>query len=263
MKYENIIFETRERISQITLNRPQALNALNGPLLQEVASVFKYLEDKDEADVLILTGAGRAFCAGMDLHALEAMQKSGKTDILQLVGDVIEKLRNLKLPVIAAVNGPALTGGLEMVLACDIVLAAEGAVFGDTHARVGIMPGGGDSQLLPRLVGMVKAKEMLLASRLIPAVEAERIGLVARTIPLDKLSTEVWNLACSIRGNDRSIVRRLKSLINQGMRLDLNSALELERQEFQAYLKKGLPPDFAERIKTILSKKAKSEFPDM
>ena len=255
MKYENLIFETRERISQITLNRPQAFNALNGPLLRELESVLKHVEDGDEADVVIITGAGKAFCAGMDLHALSDMQKSGKTDILQLVGDVIEKLRNLKLPVIAAVNGTAVTGGLELVLACDIVLAAEGAVFGDTHARVGIMPGAGDSQLLPRLVGTVKAKEMLLASRLIDAKEAERIGLAARTVPLDKLGTEAWSLAQSIRDNDRSIVRRLKTLINQGMRLDLNSALALERQEFQVYLKEGLPPDFVERVKIILAKK--------
>lgn len=258
MKYENIIFETTGRISQITLNRPQALNALNGPLLHELESVFKYLEDKDDADVVILTGNGRAFCAGMDLRALEDMQKLGKTDVLRLVGDVIEKLRNLKLPVIAAVNGPALTGGLELVLACDIVLAAEGAVFGDTHARVGIMPGGGDSQLLPRLVGAVKAKEMLLASRLIPAIEAERFGLAARVIPLDKLLIEARDMACTIRDNDRSIVRRLKTLINQGMRLDLNSALELERQHFQEYLKTGLPPDFVERVNKILAKKEKA-----
>lgn len=258
MKYENIIFETRERISQITLNRPKSLNALNGPLLLELESVLKYLEDKDEADVVILTGTGKAFCAGMDLNALADMQKSGNNDLLQLVGDVIEKLRSLKLPVIAAVNGPALTGGLELVLACDIVLAAEEAIFGDTHARVGIMPGGGDSQLLPRLVGTVKAKEMLLASKLIDAKEAEHAGLTARTVPSDKLALEAWGLAQNIRDNDRNIVRRLKALINQGMRLDLNSALALERQEFQVYLKEGLPPDFVERVKNILTKKNRS-----
>ncbi len=258
MKYENLVFETRERISQITLNRPKSFNALNGPLLLELESVLKYLEDKDEADVVILTGSGKAFCAGMDLNALADMQKSGNNDLLQLVGDVIEKLRSLKLPVIAAVNGPALTGGLELVLACDIVLAAEEAIFGDTHARVGIMPGGGDSQLLPRLVGTVKAKEMLLASKLIDAKEAERAGLTARTVPSDKLALEAWGLAQSIRDNDRSIVRRLKSLINQGMRLDLNGALALERQEFQVYLREGLPPDFVERVKNILAKKNRS-----
>jgi len=258
MKYENIVFETRERISQITLNRPKSFNALNGPLLLELGSALKHLEDKDEADVVILTGAGKAFCAGMDLNALADMQKSGNNDLLQLVGDVIEKLRSLKLPVIAAVNGPALTGGLELVLACDIVLAAEEAIFGDTHARVGIMPGGGDSQLLPRLVGTVKAKEMLLASRLVSAAEAERIGLATRTVPNDKLALESWGLAQSIRDNDRNIVRRLKALINQGMRLDLNSALALERQEFQVYLKEGLPPDFVERVKNILTKKNRS-----
>lgn len=258
MSYENIIFETRERIAQITLNRPQALNALNEPLLRELEMALKATEGTDEVDVVIITGAGRAFCAGMDLHALASWAKGGETDPLLLVSRVIERLRDLALPVIAAVNGPAVTGGLELVLACDIVLAAEGAVFGDTHARVGIMPGGGDSQLLPRLVGVVKAKEMLLASRLVSAAEAERIGLVARTLPHDKLMTETWDLARRIRDNDRNIVHRLKALINQGVRLDLNGGLMLERQEFNRYLKTGLPADFSDRVKAILEHKTGS-----
>lgn len=258
----NIIVDQRERIGQITLNRPQALNALNGPLLQELESALKEIEARDEMDALILTGAGRAFCAGMDLHALAGHPETsgsgsgGEADLFSLVSGVIERLRGLKLPVIAAVNGPAVTGGLELVLACDIILAAEGAVFGDTHARVGIMPGGGDSQILPRLVGIVKAKEMLLASRLVSAAEAERIGLVARTLPQDKLMAEAWSLARSIRDNDRNIVRRLKSLINCGMGLDLNGGLSLERQEFHRYMQTGLPGDFAERVKAILGRKA-------
>ncbi|MBI4288471.1 MAG: enoyl-CoA hydratase/isomerase family protein [Chloroflexi bacterium] len=255
MKYENILLETRDRIARVTLNRPQALNALNGPLLTEVASSLQGIEEGDTADVLILTGAGKAFCAGMDLHALSTPDKKEVANLFLLVGRVIEQLRNLKLPVIVAVNGPAVTGGLELALACDIVLAGEGSVFGDTHARVGIMPGGGDSQILPRLVGMVKAKEMLFASRLVSAQEAERTGLAARVVAADKLQSEAWSLAESIRDNDPSVVRRLKRLVNEGMRLDLNGGLMLEQHEFQNYLRAGLPPDFIERVRAVLQRK--------
>jgi len=254
MGYSHIIIERLDGIVKITLNRPEVLNALNTPLLTELKSALREVQTDPEADVVILTGAGRAFSAGMDLKALGRRPAPGEPDPLLLAVEVMDALQELDRPVIAAVNGYAITGGMELALACDIILASEKAILGDTHARVGIMPGGGNSQKLPRLVGAMKAKEILFASKFLSAQEALSLGLVNAVVPEEELENAALDLARRIRENDRNVVRRLKKLINQGMRLDLDKALMLERIEFMQCVQTRSPEELEARRGTILEK---------
>ena len=252
MKSKFVILEKRDRVAWLTLNRPEVLNALDTPLLLALRAALEAIARDQEIDVVVLTGAGKAFCSGMDLKALGQPRKAGEPDALQVAVEVFDMLEALDRPVIGAINGYAITGGLELALACDLLVASENAVFGDTHARVGILPGGGDSQKLPRLVGLPRGKEMLFASRFVSAREAEAWGLVSRVVPAEKLQEAVAELAGKISANHQPTVRRLKALVNQGRRLDLGSALMLERLEFHRGLQARRPEEVEERRPKVL-----------
>jgi len=252
MKSKFVILEKRDRVAWLTLNRPEVLNALDTPLLLALRASLEAIARDQEIDVVVLTGAGKAFCSGMDLKALGQPRKAGEPDALQVAVEVFDMLEALDRPVIGAINGYAITGGLELALACDLLVASENAVFGDTHARVGILPGGGDSQKLPRLVGLPRGKEMLFASRFVSAREAEAWGLVSRVVPAEKLQEAVAELAGKISANHQPTVRRLKALVNQGRRLDLGSALMLERLEFHRGLQARRPEEVEERRPKVL-----------
>ena len=252
MKSKFVILERKDRVAWVTLNRPEVLNALDGPLLLALRAALEAIARDQEIDVVVLTGAGKAFCSGMDLKALGQPRKAGEPDALQVAVEVFDMLEALDRPVIGAINGYAITGGLELALACDLLVASENAVFGDTHARVGILPGGGDSQKLPRLVGLPRGKEMLFASRFVSAREAEAWGLVSRVVPAEKLQEAVAELAGKISANHQPTVRRLKALVNQGRRLDLGSALMLERLEFHRGLQARRPEEVEERRPKVL-----------
>ena len=227
MIFENVMLERKGRVAKITLNRPQVLNALNIPLLRDLKAAIAEIEKDEEVDVVVLTGAGRAFCAGVDLKAVADPEHQGP-EFMYLLLDTFDAVESLEKPVIAAVNGYALTGGLELALCCDLIVAAEGAMLGDTHARIGVIPGGGSSQKLPRLIGAVKAKELLFTSDLVPAAEAERMGLINKVAPADKLEEVVGELAEKIVSNSQPSVRKLKSMVNQGLRTDLASGMMME-----------------------------------
>jgi enoyl-CoA hydratase len=247
MTYENIILEKEKGIAKITLNRPQALNALNSAMAQELTQVLQEISKDETIDVIILTGAGRAFCAGMDLKALgESLEP------FEAVGDVFYLLENLEPPIIAAVNGFAITGGFELALACDLIIASENAVFRDTHAQVGVTPGGGNSQRLPRLVGEKKAKELLFTSEFISAKEAERIGLINRVVPSEKLEEEVMQLATKIASQPRGMIRKLKRTVNEGMKMDFGSAMMFEQIEFRRHLGKMSAKEIEERRRAVV-----------
>jgi len=249
---DELLYEVKDRVATLTLNRPDKMNAFTGPMIQRWAWALGEAQQDPEVNVVVVTGAGKAFCSGMDLKALGQPRKAGEPDALQVAVEVFDMLEALDRPVIGAINGYAITGGLELALACDLLVASENAVFGDTHARVGILPGGGDSQKLPRLVGLPRGKEMLFASRFVSAREAEAWGLVSRVVPAEKLQEAVAELAGKISANHQPTVRRLKALVNQGRRLDLGSALMLERLEFHRGLQARRPEEVEERRPKVL-----------
>ncbi len=225
MKYSTLIYEKKDRIAKIILNRPEVLNALNTTLREELCLALDNIEKDEEIDVFILAGAGRAFCAGVDLK--EVLQENQPKHL-----ELWEKIRNLPIPTICAVNGYAITGGLELAISCDIIVASENAVFGDTHARAGLVPGAGMTQILPRLIGSNKAKELSFSGNYLSAQEALQFGLVNRVVPPDKLQSVAEGIAQDILSCDQKALQKIKYLINEGMKTTLETGLVLETLEY-------------------------------
>lgn len=223
MDYENLILEKKQGIARITLNRPELLNAINNQLLRELISALEDIATDDSVGVVILKGAGRAFCAGADLKSM--FDSGGEGERFSRIAEMIEVMDK---PVIAAVHGFAITGGFLLAYSCDMVIATEDTVFADTHALWGLIPNGGESQRLPRLVGKMKAKEIMFTSDQISAGEAERIGLVNKVVPRDKLDEAAEELAGKLLSNSRNSIATIKSLINRGMEVDFATGLKLE-----------------------------------
>jgi enoyl-CoA hydratase/carnithine racemase len=247
MNYNKIKLEKKGRIAKIILNRPEALNAVDEELLREIVSACDEIEKDDGINVVIITGAGRAFSAGRDLPGVLAGREWPG-------GMRYRALENLSKPVIAAVNGYCFTGSLELVTCADIIIAAENAVFGDTHARFGIVPGGGQTQRLPRLIGPRKAKEMMFASDMISAQEAERIGLINKVVPPEKLEEAAMEMAEKVLKNIPETLSTIKRLVNQGMNMGLEEGFQMEA----AFHKGGkLSPteEGLKRIAVLLEKK--------
>ena len=231
IQFESLLLEKKKGVAKIVLNRPQVLNALSTKLLLELKEALQQLEKDDEVQVVVITGAGKAFCAGRDLKELSSLtgEELGKAASPGL--EVCQTIGELQKPVIAAVNGFCYTGGLELVIHCDMIIASESAVFADTHTRYGLLHDWEGSQLLIRLVGLMKAKEIIFTSEPITAKEAERIGLVNRVVPAEKLEEAVDELAERIIRNSQASIKVLKKTMNRGMKLDLGAALELEASE--------------------------------
>jgi enoyl-CoA hydratase len=232
MSFENILLEKEDGIATITFNRPDALNALNNQTRAEFYSAMKDVAADDDIKVVILTGAGRAFVAGSDIKELKQTTSLDAHNIHRL-GMVVEKLEK---PVIAAVNGFALGGGCEIVMACDIIIASDKARFGQPEINLGIIPGGGATQRLPRLVGVCKAKELILTGDIIKAEEAEKIGLVNRVVPAENLMATAKEIAKKIAAKSRATVRLAKDVINKGMQTSLETGLDYEREIYSLCL---------------------------
>ena len=216
-------------LAVLTLNRPQAMNALSHELRAAVASTFDELEADADIGAVVITGAGRAFCAGLDLKELGTAPAAGLSD-----GDMIAALRRFRGPIIGAINGHAITGGFELALACDVLIAAPTARFADTHARVGILPGWGLSQILPRLVGISRAKEISLTGNFVSAEQALAWGLVNRVVPPEELLPASTALALDMLSCDRPTLLAYKQLIDDGYRLPFGEAMKLESQTSRA-----------------------------
>ncbi len=232
MIYDNIIYEKKEGIARITLNRPAAMNAITVELLKETNDAVLDAGRDRSVKLIVLTGAGRAFCAGVDLIALgdRKLERGKVGEILDIPARaLIDTIQSLPKVVIAVVNGYCFTGALELVLACDMVLAAEEAKFGDTHAKWGLRPTWGMSQRLPRMVGILKAKELSFTADTIDAREAARIGLVNKAVPGAKLEEVVQELARKIIANSSNSLAAYKYLYNRGFNQTLEDGLELER----------------------------------
>jgi enoyl-CoA hydratase len=233
MAYENILFQSDQGIATITFNRPKALNALNQALLAELSRALDEIAADEGVRVLVLTGAGeKAFVAGADITelatftALQAKMFSGAGHA------IIAKLQELPIAVIAAVNGFALGGGSEIALACDFIYAAENAKFGLPEINLGLIPGFGGTQRLPRLVGAGQAKELIFTGKMISAAEALQIGLVNKVVPAADLMAEVLKTARDIAGKGRVSLRAVKQAINRGLNTDLATGCHIEVDAF-------------------------------
>ncbi|MBN2065298.1 MAG: enoyl-CoA hydratase/isomerase family protein [Candidatus Thermoplasmatota archaeon] len=232
MKYSNILIEKKDGIGTIKINRPAMLNALNKETIIELTEAVKELENDDSIKVVILTGEGKAFIAGADIKQMKEMTPAEAKTFAELGHNLLMNIEKSRLPFIAAVNGYALGGGCEVMMACDICIVANSAKIGQPEINLGIHPGFGGTQRLPRLVGRMKAKELLLTGDNIDANEAHRIGLANRVVPDDKIMEEAQKLANNITSKSSVQTDFIKALVNKGMDVDLPKACSLEIEYF-------------------------------
>ncbi|HSV17074.1 MAG TPA: enoyl-CoA hydratase [Casimicrobiaceae bacterium] len=233
MTYQNILVETRGRVGFVRLNRPQRLNALSDALADELGVALHGFDADPGISAIVITGNDKAFAAGADIGAM------AEWDYAKVYGDDYitrnwDAIRRIRKPVIAAVAGYALGGGCELAMACDIIVAADTAKFGQPEVTIGTMPGFGGTQRLPRAVGKAKAMDWCLTGRMIDAVEAERSGLVARVVPAGQLEDEAMALADKIASHSLPVVLKIKEAINRAYESSLAEGLLFERREFHA-----------------------------
>jgi enoyl-CoA hydratase len=233
MSYEFILTEVKGRVALITLNRPKQMNALNPKLMQELGAALYGFDADDGVGAILITGSDKAFAAGADIGAMKDFdfQHAFKTDYITRDWEHIRKVRK---PVIAAVAGYALGGGCELAMMCDIIIAAESAKFGQPEITLGILPGSGGTQRLPRAVGKAKAMDLCLTARMMDAQEAERAGLVSRVVPNDKLMEEALAAAGKIAAFSLPAVMMVKESVNRAYESTLSEGVLFERRLFHA-----------------------------
>ena len=257
MAYENIIYELEEGIATITFNRPKALNALNGALLGELSHALDEIAADESIRVLILTGAGdKSFVAGADISELATFDSLKAKAFARHGHRIIDKLQQLPIAVIAAVNGFALGGGTEIAIACDFIYASENAKFGQPEINLGVIPGFGGTQRLPRLIGTNMAKELIFTGKMISAEEALQLGLANKIVAAEDLMNEVLKTAGVIASKGKVSLREAKQAINNGMNMDLASACSVEIDAFSLCY---ASPDAKEGTSAFLEKR-KAEF---
>jgi enoyl-CoA hydratase len=235
-----------EGVVVVTLNRPEARNALSVALREAAGDAIRAAAGDDTVGAVVLTGNGPAFSAGVDLKELGAPGGPPKPSTPG-ADNLAAAIVACPVPVIAAVNGLAITGGFELALVCDIILASEDARFADTHARVGILPRWGITQRLPRLIGMSRAKQLSFSGDFCDAATAERWGLVNQVFPADRLLDEAVRLAAVIASNDRRAVRNLKRVYDAGALVSMEEGLALEKRHATEHMTSVRPEDIAAR----------------
>jgi enoyl-CoA hydratase len=235
-------------VATLTLDRPEAMNALSTALCDDITRAFRALAEAGDVRVAILTGAGRAFCAGVDLKELSSGERR-KPEFS--AAEMIDAVRGFPGPVIGAVNGFAITGGFELALACDLIVASRDAKFADTHARVGILPGWALSQLLPRLIGISRAKELAFTGNYIDAEQACAWGLANHVVPPEELLPTCRRLAQDMLSCDPASLRGYKRLIDDGFALSYGEALALETRVSAEHLRRVRPEDVASRRQAV------------
>ena len=237
MTYENILFQVDDGIATITFNRPKALNALSAALMDEFACAIHEIAENEDIRVLILTGAGtKSFVAGADITELAKQNPLQAKYFTEKGQDTINRLQQLPIPVIAAVNGFALGGGCEIALVCDFIYASENAKFGLPEINLGLIPGFGGTQRLPRLIGTNMAKEMIFTGKMIKAEEAQKIGLVNKVCPAETLMDEAIQTAKTIMSKGKISIRAAKQAINNGLNSDLATGCRFEIDAFSLCL---------------------------
>jgi len=232
MNVLNVIYEIKDNVAIITINRPDALNALNLDTLKDIEEAVAKAEDDQDVYVLVITGAGRAFVAGADIAQMKELNPNEARAFGRFGSSVFSKIEVMTKPVIAAVNGFALGGGCELAMACDIRIAGTKAKFGQPEVSLGITPGFGGTQRLPRIVGPSKAKELIFTGATINAEEAYKIGLVDQIVPHEDLMSTAMEMAGKIAQNAQIAVRHSKLVVNKGMQCDIQTGIALEVQAF-------------------------------
>ena len=230
MNYETIIFEKKEAVAKITLNRPEALNAMNDVMFREIGEALENAENDDTIRVVVLAGNGRAFCAGVDLKfAREKLDsQKAKEDFYRYGNEKkMRRMETMSKPVIAAVHGFALAGGFELMLAADLAIATDDAKIGDQHMNYGLFGAGGSPYRLPLLVGIRKAKELIFTGKWVSGKEAERLGLVNRAVPADQLQSAVDEMVGDLVDKSPVAMKISKAYINRTAFVDSDSRLEL------------------------------------
>ena len=233
MAYQDILVETRGRVGLITLNRPKALNALNDALMDELGDALAKFDADENIGCMVITGSDRAFAAGADIGA---MKDWSYMDVYksEYITRNWERIRSVRKPVIAAVAGFALGGGCELSMMCDFTIAADTAKFGQPEIKLGIIPGAGGTQRLPRAVSKAKAMDLVLTARMMDAAEAERAGLVSRVVPADKLLEEALAAANQICEYSLPSVMAAKESVNRAYESTLNEGILFERRMFHS-----------------------------
>ncbi len=232
MSYETILVETRGKVGLITLNRPQALNALNAQIIREIGQVLDGWEADDAIGCIVVTGSDKAFAAGADIKEMQSKSymQAYKEDFISQW----DRLARCRKPTIAAVAGFALGGGCEVAMMCDIIIAADTAKFGQPEIKLGVMPGAGGTQRLTRFVGKAKAMEMCLTGRMMDAAEAERSGLVSRVVPAADLITDALKTAATIAEMSLPITMMTKETVNRAYETTLTEGIRFERRVFHS-----------------------------
>lgn len=249
----NVLLSERSGgILQLTMNRPGKLNALNPALQTALREAFAAAAADATVRVVILTGAGRAFCAGLDLTDFDRSFNRVERDGAQ--PSAFQAIDALPQPVIAAINGFAVTGGFEIALACDILVGTPATRFGDTHAHLGVMPGAGLSQKLSRIVGLPRAMAVSLSGEFVTGEQAAQMGLLSHLVEPEQLLPEAQRLARRIAEADPEIVRRMKRLIKEGAGLSLAGGLALEQVEFRSWTGAGKVGDVARRRSDVMAR---------
>jgi enoyl-CoA hydratase len=233
MEFQNILVDRRDRVGLITLNRPKALNALNDQLMDELGAALLAFDADDGIGAIVVTGNEKAFAAGADIGA---MKDWSYMDVFksEYISRNWETLRDVRKPVIAAVAGFALGGGCELAMMCDFIIAADTARFGQPEIKIGIIPGAGGTQRLPRAVGKAKAMDMVLTARMMDAAEAERAGLVSRVVPAASLLDEALATATTIAGYSLPAVMMAKEAVNRAYEAPLTEGILFERRLFHS-----------------------------
>jgi enoyl-CoA hydratase len=257
MDYKTLLVRVEDRVAVITLNRPRSLNALNSELIEELNRALAAVEGDTAVGAVIITGQEKYFAVGADIPEISGLDSPlAAQAFVTRVNQVLNRLESLPKPVIAAVSGLALGGGCELAMCCDLRIAAEGARFGQPEIKIGVIPGAGGTQRLPRLVGLGRAKEMLFLGNPIEAAEALRIGLVNRVVPFASLLDEARKIALEMLKLPPLALRMTKWVVNEGINTDLRTALGLEARCFEFLFSTA---DQKEGMKAFLEKR-KPEF---
>ena len=256
IEFKNLKFAKEENIAILTLSRPKALNALNTELLLELNQAVEIISKDESIHVLIITGEAKAFVAGADITEMKDFDSTKGLSYGELGAEVFRNIERLRIPTIAAVNGFALGGGCELAMSCDLRIASDSAKFGQPETGLGITPGFSGCVRLSRLAGLAKARELIYTADIIPASEAEKIGLVNKVVPADQLMSSAMEMAKKIASKAQLAVRYSKMAINKGIETDIDTAIAFENQVFALCFatedqKEGMtafvekrPPDF-------------------
>ena len=253
MGYENILLGIEQGVATITFNRPKAMNALNSALLSELSDALDTVATEKTVNALVLTGAGeKAFVAGADISELSVLSPLQAKIFIDKGQTVISKISELPMPAIAAVNGYALGGGMEMALGCDFIYAADSAAFGLPEITLGLIPGFGGTQRLARLIGANQAKELIYTGKMLKADDALSMGIVNKIVPAASLMDDVMAVANSIAKKGKVALRAAKQAVNYGLNTDLATGLRIEQDAFAVCISSG---DAKEGTQAFLEKR--------